>query len=92
MKKRNYILTIETIELNNIDGCIDREDTEQKRFFNVDEIIEYINQYTNKVIKAYPLLYTTIEIKPFYLESKIIFTVDNGEYHLTKIFKWEERL
>jgi preprotein translocase subunit SecA len=90
MKKRNFILTIETTEINNVDGCIDREDKEYERFYNFDEMMEFINQYAIKRIERSDLWYTTVEIKPVYMKSKIIFTVDNGEYHLTKIFKWEK--
>ena len=90
MKKKNVILAIETIESNHIDGCIDRDDTERKKFNDVDEMMVYINQYVNKTIRCFNLWYTHVEVKPLYLESKMIFIVDDGEYEVTKIFKWEE--
>ena len=90
--KKNFILEIETIASNHIDGCIDRDKTEQMRLYDIDELMEYINQYVNTTIRCFNVWYTKIEIKPLYLESKMIFTVDDGEIEMTKIFKWKERL
>lgn len=92
MKKKNFILEIKTIESNHIDGCIDRDDTERMQFYDVDELMKYINQYVNTTIRCFNVWYTKIEIKPLYLESKMIFTVDDGDIEMTKIFKWKERL
>ena len=88
MKKKNFILTIYTTEVNNIDGCIDREDKEYERFYTFDEMMEYINHFINKRIERFDLWRTIINIKPE--KSKIKFTVDDGEYELIKIFSWEK--
>lgn len=88
--KKKIILTIETREVNNIDGCIDREDKDYERFYKFDEMMEYIYNFVNKRIEKSDLRRSHIEIKPFYIESKIIFIINDGEYDLTKIFTWRK--
>ena len=90
MKKKNFILTIDTTEVDNIAGCIDREDKEYEQFYTFDEMMEYINHFINKRIERFDLWHTTINIKLVYAKSKIIFTINTGEYELTKIFTWEK--
>lgn len=90
MKKKNFILTIDTTEVNNIDGCIDREDRDHERFETFDEMMEYINNFVNERIKRLDLRRANIEIKPVYAKPKIIFIIDEGDYETSKIFTWEK--